>query len=286
MKFLYIKNNKCVILCSMMRPLNGVIAAVSVATAQLITGNSVATKVRIIALLTAFTLIGAANIINDIFDIETDKTNKPNKPLITQKVTVFNAAVWAVVLLLFSLLSNLFLPPIALIIVIFASIIIVLYTPLLKSIPFWGNMAVSLVTAAGFLYGAATVGDISSGIAPFIIAFFINMLREIVKDLQDRKGDAAAGLNTAAVRYSLRSLKITYAALSIVTMSVVVAPYYLSVFNINYLLMVIFTVFPLLITGLVWMLEADEENSKQFGKISVLIKMSMLLGIIAFYVGV
>ena len=79
----------------------------------------------------------------------------------------------------------------------------------LKCTPLLGNILVSLFTAAvpGLVYIAEpmigeklqTSAAAQSLVAYVVFAFFGNMARELVKDLEDQAGDRAAGCRTAAV---------------------------------------------------------------------------------------
>jgi geranylgeranylglycerol-phosphate geranylgeranyltransferase len=72
----------------------------------------------------------------------------------------------------------------------------ILYSPVLKRRGLPGNVAVALVAGLPLMYGALAVGHAAAGIVPWILAGWLHLVREIVKDLDDVAGDRALGRRT------------------------------------------------------------------------------------------
>src|SRR6266853_1565196 len=74
--------------------------------------------------------------------------------------------------------------------------VLVLYSPVLKRRGVLGNVAVALVAGLPLMYGAIAVGHPAAGLVPWILAAWIHLVREIVKDIDDQAGDRTLGRRT------------------------------------------------------------------------------------------
>jgi len=84
------------------------------------------------------------------------------------------------------------------------------YSPLLKRRGAPGNVAVAVVGGLPLFYGALAVGLPAAGLVPWVLAAWLHLARELVKDLGDEAGDRAAGRRTLPVRVGIaRASRIT-----------------------------------------------------------------------------
>jgi len=157
-------------------------------------------------------LVGAAgNLINDYFDVREDRINKPERALVgrTVKRRVVVVTHWgftAAALVWSAWLSSKagFLWPLLLVSVF--SVVLYLYSPVLKGRGAWGNIAISLCVAGLVAWGVFASCEFStSGAGRSLWAFagvlgWLNFLREWVKDIQDLEGDREAHHHTMAMR--------------------------------------------------------------------------------------
>ncbi len=155
-------------------------------------------------------LVGAAgNLINDYFDIREDRINKPDKALVgrTVKRRVIVVTHWgftAAALICSGWLSSHTGAYWPMIMVAVFSVILYLYSPLLKGRGAWGNVAISGCVAGLVVWGglAALKGTHAPPPALWMFAVILgwfNFLREWVKDVQDMEGDRAANHRTLAM---------------------------------------------------------------------------------------
>lgn len=150
------------------------------------------------------------NLINDFYDKELDLHNKPHKTYVGQVISPKTTLTfyWAVNILAlglaYTLGTGLNLPFFPLIIL---SIILLLwiYSAFLKKRILLGNILVAALSAAVVLtlfyveistHKNAAAEKISFAYSGF--AFWTSLIREIVKDKQDEKGDMAHGARTLA----------------------------------------------------------------------------------------
>jgi 4-hydroxybenzoate polyprenyltransferase len=145
----------------------------------------------------------AGNVINDIYDTATDAVNKPGKQLVPKVIPQKNALLFYCVLLAISLFSAWFTDLGFFLFCAAVSLLLFYYTRELKGIPIAGNLLIALLTAAAVF--STRHGLYDTTLIPFAelsaLAFFVNLSRELVKDVEDLAGDRAAGILTFAVRF-------------------------------------------------------------------------------------
>ncbi|MDX2001665.1 MAG: geranylgeranylglycerol-phosphate geranylgeranyltransferase [Chitinophagales bacterium] len=179
-------------------------------------------------LCVAVLLIAAAGyLINNYFDVGIDRINKPNSSQLGG-LTLKQAERWYVTLNLVAIFIGLFVAYQVgnyRLVYIFITVtgLLYLYSKVLKKIPLLGNVLVALVTAmvvsmpiffeepsifsSDPLY--LTAGKYlwwSAGVY-FVFAFFGNLAREVVKDLEDMRGDELGGRFTIPVAWGEKSAK-------------------------------------------------------------------------------
>jgi len=150
-------------------------------------------------------------IINDIYDIECDRINKPKKAFIPLYIDLLTAKF----LYRFSTALG-FLCGLSLCISIHETIyilsyiviiaILYFYTLHLKTVALLGNITTSLLISFNlilFVLLDSNIQELNQGIYLTLLfsvfAFFLNFIREVIKDIEDIKGDYNAGLKTLPI---------------------------------------------------------------------------------------
>lgn len=168
-------------------------------------------------LLTIGIISSAGYLVNDIFDVETDKVNKPTKKLPYNKATlwvIYSSMNIFAVILTFIVSDN-----IAIKAILLGTIIaLYLYSFIFQKLILIGNFIIAFLSGLlPFVYlffeGISINTDYDRakiGIVIFysIIAFSITLLREVIKDKQDEKGDQLAGYRTLSNSISLFSFNL------------------------------------------------------------------------------
>lgn len=191
-----------------------------------------------LGVLCSVLLAAGGYIINDLYDLETDTTNKPKRITIGKGITedqawylyiatVIGAAISAYILAHKVELDQLwFIAPLA-------SLLLYFYALDLKKRPFIGNFIVSLLTAMPVflvaifdLLPAADLDNAEQVQQGFYVlaayaafAFWLNLIREMIKDLEDEKGDTLAGYQTLAILLPSIWLKHLIALLSLIAIA-------------------------------------------------------------------
>ncbi len=275
---------KLLSIIKILRPLNFIITFLSVIVGAFICihGGYSSSKI-LFAAISASLIISSGNMINDIFDFQGDKINHPERPLpkgtlskslVTVMIIIFNIGALALAFLI-----NLS----ALIIAASAVVLLFLYSYKLKKIPFLGNLTVALLTGMVFIYAGVSVDNYVYAIIPAAFAFLINVIRELVKDMEDVEGDKATGIFTLPLRIGFSNIKKIILLFSILLILFTTYPYFTQIYRIEYFIFVMIAVNPLLVFILKSIYEND--SRKNLNKLSFLLKLDMLFGLFAIYLG-
>ena len=194
---------------SLIRPLNLLIAFLSIIVASVLAGGREDDAVAMaLAACAGIAVAAGANAINDRFDVAIDRVNRPDRPIPRGALTERDATlVWGTSAALAAICSATVGPwPFG--IVVGSIALLYSYSRSLKAMPLVGNIVVAGMTGLAFIYGASAVGSIQAGVVPALFAFFANLAREVVKDVEDRDGDSRANAATLPVRYGVRPARI------------------------------------------------------------------------------
>lgn len=266
------------------RPVNFIITFLVVLTSAFICSEEIFELNKIIfTSLSASFIAGAGNIINDIFDYRIDLINRPSRPLPKKELSINFAAVLYLIFnsiglyLAFLASWNLFF------IALLICLILLIYSYSLKNILIVGNFTVAFCTASAFVYGGIAVNNWEASIIPAVFAFLVNFIREIVKDVEDQEGDLINNVITFPSKFGIKSTKKLLIFLIIVLILLTFYPFLNSIYKIEYFILVLFSVDLLLAYIIKLILYFD--FTKEISKISKLLKLSMLFGLIAIMAG-
>jgi len=264
---------------------NYVITFVSVLVAAIICQPNKTPGLNIfLAAFAASFALASGNIINDINDVEIDKINKPFSPLASGNLTIRQAYGLYISSVFISILISFFLNEVALAIVLFSILLLFVYSKFLKQIPLIGNISVAFLTGLVFIFGGIVVKNPDAAIVPAIFAFLINLIREIVKDIEDIEGDNKAGVVTFPIKFGLQKSKIIILIITISLILYTVYPFLNKLYRIEYFVTVMVIVNPILVYCMKILFE--DSSQKSLKNISNLLKLSMVFGLIAIYLGV
>lgn len=248
-------------------------------------------------ILATVCVAAGGNVINDIYDVEIDRINKPKKLLIGKKITEKSANNLYILLNVIGVAIGFYLsnvigkPGFAALFIVFSALLY-LYASYLKGMLLIGNLLISALVAMSLiivglfdLMPAITTENRASQSFIFriildysLFAFFLNFIREIVKDLQDINGDKKGEMNTLPIALGRkRTTTITFILGVLMVLSVV---YYMyeNLYNqqIPMLYFLIAIIAPLLYFCVkMW----GAETQKDYAFLSTLLKIVMFTGI-------
>jgi len=223
-------------------------------------------------------IAAAGYIINDYYDVKIDYINKPDRVVIGKSIPRRYAILFHVALSGTGIILGLYLSWKIAAINVFSVFILWWYSNNLKRLPFVGNVAVALLTALSIF-----IVDVyyQTGSALIIIyasfAFFMTLVREVIKDMEDLKGDNTFGCKTLPIIWGMRRTKIViYSILVLFSVIVLVLNKMYEALPLRYYLAFLFI--PLLFL-LYRLFRAD--TIKDFAWLSSFCKIIMLLGILS-----
>lgn len=184
---------------TIIRPGNCLIASGAVAVAGLVAvGHSVLEHATLVDLALAccavFLFVGAGNTLNDYYDYDVDKVNHPDRPIPSGLIARGNALTLAFILFVPTLLLGLLINLESLAVVSISAAVMVSYERRMKRRGFLGNLQISWLVGALFLFGGVAVYDNEAEAllrvtALAALAFLSTLGREITKDIEDLRGD-------------------------------------------------------------------------------------------------
>lgn len=266
------------------RPLNFLIAFLSTVVGAIIciSGDYSINNI-LFAAISASLIISSGNMINDIFDIESDKINHPERPLPKGTLSKNHVILLLIIFNLIALILAFQINFIAFAIAFTAVVLLFLYSYKIKRIPFLGNIIVALLTGMVFIYAGVSVNNYLYAVIPAVFAFLINLIRELVKDMEDIEGDKSANVFTLPQRIGFNNIKKIILLFSILLILFTTYPFLLSIYRIEYFIFVMIVVNPILVFILKSVYAND--SKKNLNKLSFLLKLDMLFGLIAIYLG-
>lgn len=168
----------------------------------------------LILLVSILNFTAGGYIINDVFDVTTDSINKPDRLIIDKFITRAKALALYVIFNLIGLGTAFYLflklpfQDIGLIfyILIFSPLALASYSIWLKRKAIIGNLLVScLVGLSLFCLGSILINEERYPVVYFtmgmytILAFLLNLCRELVKDIEDIRGDYYCQMTTLPI---------------------------------------------------------------------------------------
>jgi geranylgeranylglycerol-phosphate geranylgeranyltransferase len=266
------------------RPVNCFITFISIIISGIICADYYFSSVAIVLAAFSGALSAASgNIINDYFDVETDKINRPDRPLVSNVLARRNAISIYIIFSVISLFISYFINPAALLTNVCALTLLFFYSYKFKKVILLGNLIVAFLTGLAFIYGGIAVNNFKSALIPAIFAFLINFIRELVKDMEDIEGDKSAGVFSFPYLYGLKLSKLIITAFSVILIISTFIPFVYNLYRIEYFVIVMAVVNPVLVYSLKSLYKNDEK--KNLNKISFMLKLDMLFGVLAIYLG-
>ena len=265
------------------RPNNLLIAFLSIWTAAIVAGSIEPVQNVILASLSAVLIMIGANVINDIFDIEIDRINKPKRPLPSGKVSIRAAYIIFFSSYFLAWILALFINFQVFLVALIIGQLLILYSYKFKRMVLIGNFVVSLSTGMAFIYGGMAVDRVEGTVFPALFAFFFHFGREIIKDLQDVQGDRKNAANTLAVIYGTRVALIVTSIIFMLLIVLTLIPYISGLYGEIYLLIVLSGIYPVVCYVLYKCWQSPVPATLE--KMSNILKVDMLIGLVAIYLG-
>ena len=264
----------------LLRAPNLIIAAAGVCAGGWIALPNIALpKELVFAALSGMALGAAGNTWNDIRDVGADRVNRPGtRPLAAGTVSRGLADLMLFTGTLLGLVFAGLVGGWQILAALAALLVMLIYSPLLKPKPLLGNLAVALVAGSPPFYGALALGRPAAGLVPWILAAWLDLVREIVKDVEDETGDRAIGRRTLPIAVGRRPAMVVAAGVALLF----VPASLLLPLNDDYMWAYFLFALPVQMAVLLaatWLLLGKVE------RVSTLLKGAMVVGLVALVMG-
>ena len=258
------------------------------------------TDFNYILLIFATVCIAAGGyVINNIMDQDTDEIAKPQNRVVGVSISETVAYNWYIGLTIVGVgigfyLSNVIYKPTFASMFILVATLLYMYATSFKQIPVLGNVVVALMLSTSIiiigLFDILPAIDVDNRFRMkeafdilmhyAIFAFIINLIREIVKDLEDMDGDYQSGINTLPIAIGVQKTKIIVGVLTV--LSIGILAYYVNsnLFELDYVVYyaMVLIVGPLIYFGVKLM---NAANKKEFHHLSLVLKIILFFGILS-----
>jgi 4-hydroxybenzoate polyprenyltransferase len=238
-------------------------------------------RLRFLSLCMAVSITAAAGyIINDYYDIKIDLINKPQKNVVGSVISRRLAMTMHVVMSLLAFLFASYAGLKMLFVVFMSMLLLIVYSFSLKKSFLWGNIAVAFLSAWVIIILKIFDSRVSFWyiLSYAVFAFIISLIREIVKDIEDMKGDAQFSSKSLPVSVGIpRSKTVMYFLTALLAACIILfGTMHMNVHIEMTLYLFIGVLVPL---GYATFLLYHSDTKKQFSKLSKVYKILMLLGI-------
>ena len=226
------------------------------------------------AIVVLFT--GAGNALNDYFDREVDKVAHPERPIPMGLVAPKSALALSVVMFSATAVTSVFVNIWSVLIVVSSIVFMVAYETLLKAEGLAGNLVISWLTGALFLFGGAAVDGMEVAWVLAALAFLATLGREIVKDVQDIEGDRGSR-TTLPMRVGAKRAGVVASAAFAAAVLLSPVPYILELLSIWYV--------PVVAVADAMFIYCAAVHFADPGKGQKVAKLAMLAALVAFLLG-
>ncbi len=233
-----------------------------------------------LVVVSTFLVAAAGYIINDYYDVKIDAVNKPKRMVIDRIIRRREAMLLHFVLSFLSVLLACAVSFKIGAITLVSSFILWYYSNDMKRKALMGNLAISFLTGMAIIVvsiyyhkGYEQVGVYA------IFSFLISLIREIIKDMEDIKGDESFGCRTLPIVYGIRNTKNIVYSISII----LVTFHFLIAFYYQIQLLKILAYFMFVSMGLFSYYVYRADTRKLFSELSFACKLIMLGGVFSMF---
>lgn len=231
-------------------------------------------------LLIASTVILTASgyMINDYYDVKIDYVNRPKAVVIGKGMKRRMVMILHTVMNLVGISLGMLVHPKIGAITFLAAFLLWLYSNSLKRLPFIGNLTVASLTGLAILIVGLYYQKSELLVLTYaLFAFFINLIREILKDIEDRNGDRKHGCRTLPIVLGFRKTKQIIFFIAVLFVGAIL----FVTFKINEPMLFVYFSLLSVFFGLFMVKIYKADRKSHFTELSTLSKILMLTGILS-----
>ena len=224
-------------------------------------------------------IAAAGYIINDYHDVKIDMINKPGRVVVGSVINRRIALLFYFILTFIGITLGFLLSWKIGLINIFSAGMLWIYSIRFKKSAFWGNFSIAILTALSILiiYVWHSGEPILAVLVYAWFAFIITLIREIIKDMEDMRGDKLYGCKTLPILWGIAgTARFLYFLNGAMMLTLLLAFFYTEE---NVLRLFASIVFIQMVFLTYFLSKAD--TIKKFRRLGRFCKMIMLTGILA-----
>ena len=238
------------------------------------------------------TLLSAAGgyIINDYLDIKLDLINKPSKVVVGQQISRRWSMFWHLSFNLLAITLGFMIGTKVGIAVSAAAILLWIYSVSLKRTFLAGNVLVALMSSFVIFITAIynTQLNYSLILSYSLFAFVLSLIREIIKDTEDMRGDGKFDCKTIPIVIGVRKTKsillytTLFMTLGIIMFAALAIPSYSFKYSFSAVLLFLYLIIVVTIPILILAFRISRaDTTRDFSALSSLSKLIMLAGMLS-----
>ncbi|MCC2547511.1 geranylgeranylglycerol-phosphate geranylgeranyltransferase [Hymenobacter sp. BT175] len=158
--------------------------------------------------LGALLVAAAGYIINDYYDVKIDAINRPERLVVGRAINRRHAILAHLVLSGMGVVAGLVLSPLIGLVNLGSALLLWGYSARFKRLPLVGNLSIATLTAALVLLPELWVRTGHTAVWVYALAaFLLTVVREIIKDVEDMRGDAQHDCRTLPIAWGVARTK-------------------------------------------------------------------------------
>ena len=230
-------------------------------------------------------------LINNFFDFNSDAINGKNQFYFSKSHYLISYIIHVLISFIFIFITDLSGAWIQL--VFYCHSLVLFYSVFLQHIPIIGNLSVAVlcgivvyiphILQTGFQWDNNFNLHEANAELLVIFSMLFTLARELIKDVEDLKGDQKTNSNTIAVAFGIRTSKILIISVFFTSFFILVYSCFMTPFTINSLCFFIPTV---VITGLLIFKSIKSNNRDAFTELSKLVKIQFFTATVWLYIEV
>ncbi|RLE44864.1 hypothetical protein DRJ22_05365 [Candidatus Woesearchaeota archaeon] len=193
-------------------------------------------------LITLLCLMAGGYFLNDYIDLEVDKKVHPNRALPKGYISLNLVFILSSIFFTTSLILGITTSYKMALLVIVSAFLLLIYNVALRRYHIIGNIVVSFLSASVFIFASIISSKWDKSFFIILIAFLFSLSREMMKDIEDIRGDRKSGYRTLPI---VKGVKFTFLLSRFVFIAgifVIIASFFTREFSYRYILSSIFLV--------------------------------------------
>ncbi len=221
-----------------MRPFTTILGIAGTYIGGMVANSPLFSIPLLIAMIVVFFVSAGSMTFNDYFDRDVDKISHPERAIPSKRLSPNEILYFSLILFSLAVVLSFFINLLSFVIVLLSIVFLYGYEVFFKNQGFIGNVFVAFLSSMSFTFGGTAVGNPNASLLLSLLTFFLFTGREILKDVQDIKGDLLTR-NTLPMRIGEKKAVIVGSIFLLVSIILTPLPFLLGDLGYGYLIFII-----------------------------------------------